>query len=177
MTDPVLSPEEKASLVRRKWWAIALATTAGTFSYGGILFGLAAASSEDAQPWEGALILGLASVPFLFVILAFVSKHPSAPSAVLRAMGLFLLAGLAFSIGVNPIVGVVAGFGVGGAVALRPAATTMRRRLVGVALALAVLMALLLTVPAIGVAAAPFLPFAAVGFADQGGGQPEKAVS
>ncbi len=177
MTDPVLSPEEKASLVRRKWWAIALATGAGTFSYGGILFGLVAAMSEDAQAWEGALILGMASVPFLFVILAFVSKHPSAPSAVLKAMGLFLLAGVAFSIGVNPFVGVVAGFGVGGAVALRPAAPTMRRRLWGVAMALGVLMALLLTVPPIAVAVAPFLPFVAVGFADHGGGSSAKEIS
>ena len=35
-----------------------------------------------------AIALGLALIPFVFIVLAFLSEHPSAPGAVVKAMGL-----------------------------------------------------------------------------------------
>ena len=43
------------------------------------------------------IAFGLALVPFVFLALAFVSEHPAAPMATVKAMGLFLLVGIPVS--------------------------------------------------------------------------------
>ena len=40
-----------------------------------------------------ALAFGLALIPFVFIVLAFMSEHPRAPAAVFQAMVLALLVG------------------------------------------------------------------------------------
>jgi len=64
-----------------------------------------------------ALALGLALVPVVFLVVAFGSRHPRAPTAVLHAMGVALLVGLPLA-AVDVVTGLMAGFGAGGAIAL-----------------------------------------------------------
>src|SRR4029453_16108304 len=66
------------------------------------------------------LAVGLAVIPFVFVALAFLSEHPRAPGAVLRAMGWALLVGIpASALAGDAVTGIVAGVGAGGIQALR----------------------------------------------------------
>lgn len=161
-----LSPGERASF--RKWWAITLGTTAETLAFAGIVFGLSGALSDSESAWFVALALGLAVVPLVFVILAFVSGNPRASISVLQAMGLFLVVGLVFSRLIDLVVGLPMAFGAGGVVALRPVEQSRRRRVVAVVLSGTLLMVVLLLAPPIGLAAAPIIPFVALGLADRG---------
>ncbi len=59
-------------------------------------------------------------IPFVFIALAFLSEHPRAPGAVVKAMGLCLLVGIPVSaVAGDAVTGIVAGVGAGGIVALR----------------------------------------------------------
>ena len=61
------------------------------------------------------IAFGLALVPFAFLALAFVSGHPSAPMATVKAMCLFLLIGIPVSaIAADAVTGLVAAAGAGG---------------------------------------------------------------
>ena len=78
---------------QRKWRAITLATLVLVPAYWAILLAFVAGASDDhggiEQP-AAAVAFGFALLPFVFVVLAFLSEHPSAPGAVVRAMGLCL---------------------------------------------------------------------------------------
>jgi hypothetical protein len=121
---------------RRKWLAIALATVVMMISYSAMLVAFIALEVEDG-PAPGPLIaLGLGLVPFVFLILAFVSVNRRAPGSVLKAMALsVLVGGLVSALMADAVSGLVAGFGVGGAVTLRiDEPESMRARFIAVAL-------------------------------------------
>jgi hypothetical protein len=155
---------------RRKWRAITFATLALVPAFWSLLAGLVAAASDepDAPDPGPALAFGLALIPFVFVVLAFASEHPRAPSAVLRAMGLALLVGIPVSaLAQDAVTGIVAGVGAGGVAALRrdPDSTT-RSRALAVVVAAAYVFVLARLAGGIVLLPAPIFPFTAIGVAD-----------
>ncbi|HEY8527507.1 MAG TPA: hypothetical protein VIL48_21265 [Acidimicrobiales bacterium] len=157
---------------RRKWQAITVATLILVPGYWALLAGLVAAadsgSSAAAPHPVAALALGLAVVPFVFVVLAFMTGHPGAPGAVLRAMGLSLLvAVLVSAFAGDGVSGIVAGVGAGGIVALRrDEPHTWQARALGVAVAVLYTFVLVRVVGALALLPAPVFPLTAIGFAD-----------
>jgi hypothetical protein len=155
---------------RRKWRAILLATLLLVPGYWALLAGLVSvASDREGGPPAGPLLaFGLSLVPFVFITLAFLSEHPRAPGAVLRAMGLSLLVGIPVSaLAADAVTGLVAGIGAGGATALRkddPA--DWKARALAVGLATVYTFVTLRTVPDAAVLLAPALPFTSIGVAD-----------
>ena len=153
---------------RRKWLAITLATLLFLPGYWFMLNGLVAAAAPRG-PGTGPLVaFGLALVPFVFVLLAFLSEHPRAPGAVLRALGLSLLIGIpASALAGDAVTGIVAGMGAGGIPALRadlPHGWKPRATAVGVVTLLVFL--LLRTETTAALLLAPALPFTSIGVAD-----------
>jgi hypothetical protein len=155
----------------KKWRAITLATLLLVPGYWAILVGLVVANTEnpslDINP-GAAVALGLALVPFVFVVLAFMSEHPRAPGAVLRAMGLALLVGLPISaLAGDAVTGIVAGVGAGGVVALRAdMAHSMKARALAVLIAAAYTYVLVRAAGPVALLPAPILPFTGIGIAD-----------
>jgi hypothetical protein len=148
-----------------------LATLLLVPGYWAILVGLVVANTEnpslDINP-GAAVALGLALVPFVFVVLAFMSEHPRAPGAVLRAMGLALLVGLPISaLAGDAVTGIVAGVGAGGIVALRAdMAHSMKARALAVLIAAAYTYVLVRAAGPVALLPAPILPFTGIGIAD-----------
>lgn len=155
---------------RRKWRAITLATLVLAPAHWSVLAGVVAAASDDPRaPTPGPLIaFGLALVPFVFVVLAFLSEHPRAPGAVVRAMALSLLVGIPVSAAApDAVTGFVAGVGAGGVAALRAdAAHGWKARAVGVLAASASAFLLVRLAPAVALAISPAFPFTSIGVAD-----------
>jgi hypothetical protein len=155
---------------RQKWRAILLATLVLVPGYWSLLAGLVATGSDDdGAPFAAPYIaFGLALVPFVFVVLAFLSEHPRAPGAVAKAMVLALVIGIPVSaIAADAVTGFVAGLGAGGIAALRAdVADDTKRRAVAVAIASAATFVLLRSIPEVGVLLAPVLPFSSLGVAD-----------
>ncbi len=160
-------PAEADISARRRWLAIAVATIPLLFSYVSIAAAFTTDDEGESLVGAGGAALGFGLVPFVFLLLAFVSMHKRASMAVLKAMGLFLL--LAFPIGVlAPALGATAGFAAGGVVALRPSEMTqMKVRYIAAALAVVYVLFLLLFIPAAGVMAGAMIPLMAIGFADE----------
>ena len=160
---------------QRKWRAITVATLLLVPAFWSLLAGLVAVASDESSRAEpggpepaAALAFGLAIVPFVFVALAFMSEHPRAPGAVLRAMGLALLVGIPVSAVVgDAVTGIVAGVGAGAIVALRMDGDhEWRTRAVAVAIAAGYTLVLVRLVGAVALLPAPIFPFTAIGVAD-----------
>lgn len=157
---------------RRKWIAITVATALLAPAYWAMLFGLIAFASEDTDVPDatagGALALGLSVVPFVFMALAFLSWHPSAPGAVVKAMGLFLFVGIIVSaVAADAVTGLVAGVGAGGVAALRADLVHERKhRIAAVALAAVYAFVLARVVPPAIIVIGPAFPLTAIGMAD-----------
>ncbi len=156
---------------QRKWRAIAIATLVLVPAYWSILAGLISGASDasiDAPNPAAALALGLALIPFVFVALAFLSEHPRAPGAVLKAMGLSLLVGTVVSaLAADGVTGIVAGVGAGGVVALRSDEPhNWRARAIAVIFATLYTFVLVRTLGTVALLPAPILPFTGIGVAD-----------
>ena len=156
---------------RRKWQAITLATLLLVPAYWSMLAALVAAASDapDALPNPGAsLALGLALIPFVFVVLAFVSEHPRAPAAVFQAMVLTLVVGVVVSaLAADAVTGIVAGVGAGGVVALRADVDhNWRARAMAVGFAVVYTFVLVRMASSLALLPAPIFPFTALGVAD-----------
>jgi hypothetical protein len=156
---------------KRKWQTITIATLLLAPAFWSLLAGIVAAA-DDSGPTgpnaAAAIAFGLAVIPFVYLVLAFMSQHPRAPRAVLRAMGLTLLVGLLVSgLAQDAVTGVVAALGAGGIAALRldPPATT-RGRVLGVVVASVYTFALVRLAGPVVLVAAPVFPFTAIGLAD-----------
>jgi len=156
---------------RKKWRAITLATLLFVPAYWAILAGLVAGRS-DAKiriPNPGASIaLGLALIPFVFIVLAFLSQHPRAPGAVLRAMGLALLVGIPVSaVAADAVTGMVAGVGAGGVAALRADdAHNWKARALAVLAASVYTFLMIRMATGLALLVAPVLPFTVIGVTD-----------
>lgn len=156
---------------QKKWRAIAIATLILVPSYWAILAGLVAGAtdSEASAPDPGAaLALGLALIPFVFIALAFLSEHPRAPGAVLKAMGLSILVGtIASALTADGVTGIVAGVGAGGIVALRSDEPhNWRARAIAVAVAAIYTLVLVRILGSVALLPAPMFPFTGIGIAD-----------
>jgi hypothetical protein len=136
-----------------------------------MLAGVVAVASDDGGGvgYPGAYIaFGLALVPFVFVVLAFLSEHPRAPGAVVKSMALALLVGIPVSaIAADAVTGFVAGVGAGGVAALRPESMQdWRPRVVAIVAATAWVFVTVRVVPEVAVLLAPVVPFTSIGVAD-----------
>lgn len=156
---------------QRKWRAITLATLLFIPAYWAIVSALVSLGSKDARatPDAGPLIaFGLCLLPFVFVVLAFLSEHPNAPGAVVKAMGMVILVGIAVSaVAADAVTGLVAAVGAGGIVALRADPDHgWRARAVAVMLATVYLYVLLRSASDVALLMAPVLPFTGIGVAD-----------
>ena len=156
---------------QRKWRAITLATLLLAVAFWSLLAGLVSLASDDStgEPQAGAAIaLGLSLIPFVFVVLAFLSEQPRASTAVLKAMGLALLVGIPVSaIAADAVSGIVAGAGAGGIAALRSDGPhSWRIRAAALAFATAYAFVLVRTIGAAALLPAPIFPFTALGLAD-----------
>jgi len=158
---------------QRKWRAITLATLVLVPAFWAMLAGLVSLASDDGdragEPQAGAaLAFGLALLPFVFVVLAFLSEQPRAPTAVLKAMGLCLLIGIPVSaLAGDAVTGIVAGAGAGGIVALRAETPDgWKARAVAVAMAVVYTFVLVRMVGAVALLPAPVFPFTGLGVAD-----------
>jgi len=156
---------------RRKWRAILLATLLLVPAYWSLLAGLVSVASEDRRgaPNAGPFIaFGLALVPFVFVALAFLSEHPRAPMAVVKAMTLALLVGIPVSaLAADAVTGFVAGVGAGGIAALRADLVhNVRARGIAILVVSAWAFVTVRTVAEAALLLAPALPFTSIGVAD-----------
>ena len=156
---------------KRKWQAITLATLVLVPAFWSILAGLVDTASGDAEGIlnpAASLAFGLSLIPFVFVVLAFVSQHPRAPGAVVKAMGLAILVAIPVSaIAGDAVTGVVAGVGAGGIVALRAdQAHSWQARALAVVAASVYAFVLVRTVGALTLLPAPIFPFTGIGVAD-----------
>lgn len=156
---------------RKKWQAITLATLLLVPAYWSILAGLVGAASEGPAPVANPaayLAFGLAVIPFVFVVLAFVSEHPRAPAAVWRALVLaVVVAAVVSTVAVDAVTGIVAGVGAGGIVTLRADADhNWRARALAVVFAVAYTYVLVRMASSLALLPAPIFPFTAIGVAD-----------
>ena len=159
---------------QRKWRAIMVATLVLVPGFWALLAGLVGSAADDSSGKEAApnvavaLAVGLAVVPFVFVALAFLSEHPRAPGAVLRAMGWALLVGIpASALAGDAVTGIVAGVGAGGIQALRmDYPQNWRARAWAVVVASVYTLVLVRTAGALVLLPAPIFPLTAIGIAD-----------
>jgi hypothetical protein len=159
---------------QRKWRAIMVATLVLVPGFWALLAGLVGSAADDSAGREAApnvaiaLAVGLAVVPFVFVALAFLSEHPRAPGAVLRAMGWALLVGIPVSaLAGDAVTGIVAGVGAGGIQALRmDEPQNWRARAWAVVVASVYTLVLVRTAGALVLLPAPIFPLTAIGIAD-----------
>jgi hypothetical protein len=167
---PILAGAEPLS-PRRKWRAITLATLALIPVQWGLLAGLVSLASDDPRAPLAApfIAFGLVLIPFVFVLLAFLSEHPKAAAAVAKAMALFLLVGIPISaLAADAVTGLVAAVGAGGVVALRadPGHASIKARWLAVFAVTVYVFILLRTVGDVALLLAPALPFTAIGVSD-----------
>jgi hypothetical protein len=147
-----------------------LATLVLVPSYWSVLAGLVSVASEspDAPPAGPLIAFGLALIPFVFIVLAFLSEHPRAPGAVVRGMGLALVVGIPVSaIAADAVTGLVAAAGAGGIAALRAdRGDAWKARAIAV-LAVTVYTYLMIRLAGdVALLLAPTLPFTCLGVAD-----------
>ena len=155
---------------RRKWRAILLATLVLTPGYWSMLAGLVAVGSDDdgapvAAPY---IAFGVALLAVVVVVQAFLSEHPRAPGAVVKAMLLALVVGIPISaIAADAVTGLVAGLGAGGVAALRADIDDdTKRRVIAVIIVSAATFVLLRSIPEVALLLAPVFPFTSLGVAD-----------
>lgn len=114
-----------------------------------------------------SFFFGMALVPVVYFVLTFVSRHPGAPMAVLKSMGLFLLVGLPVGL-LIPALGIIVGFGAGGVVGYRMEDEhRYGPRLIAVGAVGVYMLVLMVVAVPIGLFTGGFLPFVALVFADR----------
>jgi hypothetical protein len=156
---------------QRKWRAITLATLLFVPAYWAIVAALVSLGAENdrAAPNAGPLIaFGLCLLPFVFIALAFLSEHPKAPAAAVKAMGLTIAVGILVSaLAADAVTGLVAAVGAGGIVALRADLDHgWKARAVAVVLATVYVFFLVRTASDVALLLGPVLPFTGIGVAD-----------
>jgi hypothetical protein len=164
MNRPPLAPA-------RKWQVITVATLVLVFAFWSLLAAAvshAARGQASGPDGAAALGLGLAVIPFVFMVLAFGSQRPHAPAAVLKAMGLCLVVGVLVSaVAGDGVTGIVAGAGAGGVMALRADDfDDWKARAAAVTLATAYTFVLVHAVGAFALLPTPVFPLTAIGVAD-----------
>jgi hypothetical protein len=169
-TQPAAKPVREPLSPRRKWKTITLATLLLVPAYWMLLAGLVAnrSGAKGGPDPAAAMALGLAVIPFVFLVLAVLSGQTRWPAAVAKAMGIAILVGLpASAIAGDAITGIVAGIGAGGCVALRrDDAHSLRTRVIAIAFAAFYTFVLVRSASLLALLPAPVLPLTAIGLAD-----------
>jgi hypothetical protein len=155
---------------RRKWRTITIATLLLVPGYWALLAGLVAerTDAKGGPDPAAAMALGVAVIPFVFLVLAVMSGRAGWPGAVVKAMGMAVLVGLPVSaIAGDAITGIVAGIGAGGCIALRrDDVHSLRTRAVWVGFAVVYTFVLVRSASLLALLPAPVLPLTAIGLAD-----------
>lgn len=141
------------------------------FSYFPYAAAFIAPEGEEGVVVDPRLVgIALVVAPFVFVIVALVSRNLYAPRRVLIAMGLLIALGLSVGL-ISPVLGAAAGFGVGVAFCLRlpDIPDQMRRRVIAVVFGVLYTAALLFFRTPAGVVTGALLPILLVGLADEYG--------
>jgi len=133
-----------------------------------MVFAFVAAGLEDGPPPGPAFAFGLALVPFVFVALSAISRQPALGGATVAAMLLAVAVALpVLALARDAVTGLVAGFGAGGAVALRREPKhRWQTRAWGVVGAATFTLVAVRLVPLLGLIAAPIITLPAIGAAD-----------
>ena len=155
----------------RRWRGAIIGTLVLQLSYQPLTLIRAAFRGADVDPGlvGNAFGFGLGVMPIVFIVVAFVSRHLRAPTAVLKGMVLFLVIGMPLYLVIDPIVGATAGFVAGGVVTLRPdfgPHTTQARIVTAVTVVLVVLL-LVTVIDALAAAIGAIAPFLALAYSDQ----------
>lgn len=157
---------EEDQSYKRSWLAIGLSTIVLMVSYSSLLVAIVATQSDTPEAAGPTFALGFALVPVVFVSLAFLSGRRNAPTAVLKAAGVWLLVALPLGL-FNPVFGLCAGFGIGGVLTLKERDTDRWQiRTIAVLLSALYSFGMLWVIPAIGLLSGGLLPFACLGLAD-----------
>lgn len=155
---------------RRKWRAITVATLLLVPGYWSLVTGLVAEGShKESAPFAAPYIaFGLVLLPFVFLVLAFLSEHPRASGATAKALILTILVGAPVSaFAGDAVTGFVAGVGAGGIVAMREeVANNWKARAIAVLAVSVYVFILLRSASVIALLLAPVLPFTSIGVAD-----------
>ena len=133
-----------------------------------LVIAVAAAASDSADAPDPApfAAFGLALVPLVFVTVAFGSRNRRAAGRSVGAMGLFLIVALPLGL-LDSTTGLVAAYGIGGAITLRAEQVhRLRGRLLAVALVAIYTLVVISVAPPLGIALAPLLPLPAAAVAD-----------
>ena len=122
---------------------------------------------QSASPL--ALAFGLATIPFVYVTLAFGSKHPQAAMAVFQGVGLAMGFGLGLTVLAGDVItGLTGGFGAGVVAALRLGDGHNRKVRAAVAAVVTVYVFIVLRIaPEVAVVTGSLLPIPAVGLIDR----------
>lgn len=166
---PMIDPRRESAV--RRWRGAGFGTAVMQLSYIPLVLAWRAAiggADVDSVLLGQALGFGLGVMPIVFIVVAFVSRHRQAPTAVLKAMVLFVVVGGPLFVVIDPMLGTVAGYAAGGVVALRqdfgPRATQARIVAV-IAVIVAVLLLMGIFAP-LAAAVGALSPFLALAYAD-----------
>jgi hypothetical protein len=161
--------DEEGVSPRRTWTTITLAAAVAAASIITVVTGWLLSQESTSSTGGGLIALGLVVAPFVFMTLAFGSKHRSAAAATVVAMLVSVVVAVPVLALVRDVVtGMVAGYAAGTTSALRyePEIHSRAARWVAVAAITIYVFALLRTVTVAGLVAGPLLPVIAVGVAD-----------
>jgi hypothetical protein len=156
---------------RQRWRAIVIATVIFAPGCWALIAGLVGLAGDDVSTAAAGLAVafGLSVIPFVFLVLAFLSGSSAwAPAAVIRAMLVSIPVGIvASAVAADAVTGIVAGVGAGAVFALRSDDDHPRRsRFVAVAVAVAYTFVAARGAPGLLLPITPVLPLTAVGLAD-----------
>lgn len=147
-------------------WAIFVGTLVQAVSFGSLMVGVYASTSDSGEAGSAYFALGFILVPIMCAVVAFMSRHPRAPMATLKGMGVWLVIGLPLSL-VHPVIGLGAGYTAAGALTLRSDALAPGKNRAWAILAVALYLALLLFIlPQSAVLAGAVSPLLAIRAAD-----------
>jgi hypothetical protein len=147
-------------------WAIFVGTLAQAVSFGSLMVAVYASISDNGEAASPYFALGFTLVPVMCAVVAFMSRHPRAPIATLKGMGMWLVVGIPLGL-VNPVIGFGAGFTAAGAMTLRPDVLSPGRNRAWAVLATALYLTLLLFIlPQSAILAGAVTPLLAIRAAD-----------
>ena len=144
---------------------VSAATAVVVVSFWSVVWSIAA--SVEGGEVAGAWALGVALIPFAFLVAAFGSGNPRASGAVVWALVISVgVGGVLLLLG--PATALIGGYAAGATVTVRETEETSIRRRLWFAVGVVVITALTISfVPALGLAMAPGLPFTAPLIADR----------
>jgi hypothetical protein len=147
-------------------WAIFVGTLVQAVSFASLLVAVGASRSESGEAAGPYFALGFMLVPIMCAVVAFMSRHPGAPMATLKGMGVWLAIGLPLVL-LHPVIGFGTGYTAAGAMTLRSDVLSPGRNRAWAIFATALYLALLLFVlPQSAVLAGAVAPLLAIRAAD-----------